>query len=58
MLEGNEFLLGGFSLADVAFTPRVLVLPQLGVEMDPRLRNVPAWITRLRQRASVQTLGL
>lgn len=57
-LEGREFLVGEFSLADVAFAPRVLILPQLGVELDPRLRNVAAWIDRLRQRPSVQTLGL
>jgi glutathione S-transferase len=57
-LEGREFLVGEFSLADVAFAPRALILPQLGVELDPRLRNVAAWIDRLRQRPSVQALGL
>jgi glutathione S-transferase len=55
-LDGKEFLAGEFSLADVAFAPRVLILPQLGVELDPRLRQVPAWIERLRQRPSVQVL--
>jgi glutathione S-transferase len=58
LLEGKEYLVGAFSLADVAFAPRVLVLPQLGVEVDPRLRNVTAWIERLRERASVKRLGL
>ncbi|HUI25658.1 MAG TPA: glutathione S-transferase family protein [Candidatus Kryptonia bacterium] len=57
-LEGTEYLVGGFSLADVAFAPRVLILPQLGIDLDPRLRNVAAWIDRLRQRPSVQALGL
>jgi glutathione S-transferase len=58
LLEGKEYLVGSFSLADVAFVPRVLVLPQLGVEVDPRLRNVTAWIERLRERTSVKRLGL
>jgi glutathione S-transferase len=57
-LDGKEFLVSEFSLADVAFAPRVLTLPQLGVELDPRLRHVSAWIERLRRRPSVQSLGL
>lgn len=57
-LDSNEFLVGPFSLADVAFVPRVLVLPQLGVEVDPRLRQVIAWIERLRERPSVKRLGI
>ena len=57
-LAGKEYLVGTFSLADVAFAPRVLVLPQLGVDVDPRLRQVIAWIERLRERPSVKTLGL
>jgi len=58
LFEGKEFLVGEFSLADVAFVPRLLILPQMGVEIDPRLRQVAAWIERLRERPSVQTLGL
>ena len=58
-LAGHEYLVGSaFSLADVAFVPRVLVLPRLGVEVDPRLRHVIEWIERLRQRDSVKSLGL
>lgn len=57
-LAGREYLAGEFSLADVAFVPAVLILPRLGVEIDPALRNVTAWIARLRQRPSVQNLGL
>lgn len=58
LLEGREFLVADFSLADIGFVPRVLLLPQLGVETEPRWRNVPAWIARLRARPSVQVLGL
>jgi glutathione S-transferase len=57
-LEGKEYLVGDFSLADVGFVPRVLVLGQLGIELDPRLQNVAAWIARLRERPSVAVLGL
>jgi glutathione S-transferase len=57
-LAGKEFLAGDFSLADVAFVPRVLVLEQLGIGLDPRLENVAAWIARLRERPSVRVLGL
>ena len=57
-LEGKEFLVGTFSLADIAFVPRALILAQLGVELDPRLHNVTAWIARLRELPSVRTLAL
>jgi glutathione S-transferase len=56
-LEGKEFLAGAFSLADVAFVPRVLLLSQLGIALDARLQNVAAWIGRLRERPSVGGLG-
>jgi len=58
VLAGKEFLVGDFSLADVAFVPRVLALEQLGIELDPRLENVAAWIARLRERPSVRILGV
>jgi len=41
-----------------AFVPRVLLLSQLGVELDARLQHVAAWIARLRERPSVRSLGL
>jgi maleylacetoacetate isomerase len=57
-LTSTEYLAGDFSLADVAFVPRVLMLPKLGVELDPRLRHVQAWIQRLRERPSVAKLRI
>ena len=57
-LDAKEFLAGEFSLADVAFAPRALILSQMGVEVDSRLHNVTAWIGRLRERPSVRVLGL
>ena len=56
-LEGKEYLTSDFSLADVAFVPRILVLSQLGVELDARLQNVASWIGRLRERPSVKILS-
>lgn len=56
-LAGKEYLVDHFSLADVAFVPAVLILGRLGVQVDPRLRQVAAWIERVRQRPSVRVLG-
>ena len=55
---GREYLVGEYSLADIAFVPAVLILNRLGVEVDPRLRQVSAWIERLRARPGVQVLRL
>ena len=57
-LDGKEYLVGTFSLADAAFAPRVLILAQLGIEVDARFPNVSGWINRLRARPSVRALGL
>lgn len=55
-LEDKEFLVQGFSLADIAFVPRLLALPYLGVEIPDALKNVQAWINRLKKRPTVQKL--
>jgi len=56
-LAGRNWLVGNFSLADVAFAPRVVILPALGVALDPEWRNVAGWIQRLNQRASIHDLA-
>ena len=56
-LAGRNWLVGNFSLADVAFAPRVVILPALGVTLDPEWRNVAGWIQRLNQRASIHDLA-
>lgn len=58
LLEGKQFLVEDFSLADVAFVPRALILDKLGIDVEGRFHNVAAWLGRLRERASVQSLGL
>jgi glutathione S-transferase len=55
-LAGRNWLVGNFSLADVGFAPRIVILPALGVALDPEWRNLAGWIQRLNQRASVHDL--
>jgi len=55
-LEGKEYVAGDFSMADLAFVPRILQLPGLGVEIPERLNNVLTWSERLKQRPSVRQL--
>ena len=55
-LQGQEYLAGEFSLADICFAPRVLILPHLRIEVDARLRQVIAWIERLMERPSIKPL--
>ncbi len=58
-LPGHEYLVSKeFTLADAAFAPRIMVLGRLGVELEPALAPVQAWIDRIRARPSVRGLGL
>jgi len=55
-LNGQQFLAGDFSIADIGFAPRVLVLGELGVTAGVNRPNVDAWIRRMLQRPSIQSL--
>src|SRR6058998_3673045 len=58
-LGGREHLVGkDFTLADMSFAPRIMVLGRLGVELEPALAPVQTWIDRIRARPSVRGLGL
>ncbi|HYV56568.1 MAG TPA: glutathione S-transferase family protein [Candidatus Nitrosopolaris sp.] len=58
-LGAQNFLCGSeFSLADASFAPRIMVLGRLGIELEPALAPVQAWIDRIRARPSVRSLGL
>ena len=57
-LEGREYLVNDFSMADVAFVPGVLILANMGIDVSPGWKNLSAWLGRLRQRSSVHSLGL
>ena len=51
-LSGREYLVGSYSLADVAFTPFIAALADLDMEIDRELENLRAWFTRVRSRPS------
>ena len=55
-LESKWELSPQFSVADVGFVPRILVLRELGFEPGQNRSNVDAWIRRLLERPSVQGL--
>jgi glutathione S-transferase len=51
-LEGREYLAGPFSLADIAFIPNIDTLDRIQVQVDPKYKNILAWIARLKARPS------
>jgi glutathione S-transferase len=55
-LQGSHFLAGDFSVADIGFAPRLLVLKDLGVDAGMNRINVEGWIKRLLDRSSIHTL--
>jgi len=58
-LAGKEYLLGEFTLADVAIAPRLFRLPGLKIEIPPTQENLRRYVTTLRNRSSVkEALGL
>ncbi|MGH7780246.1 MAG: glutathione S-transferase family protein [Candidatus Binataceae bacterium] len=55
-LQGQQFLAGEFSVADIAFAPRLLVLPHLGIDTIGNHAQVDAWLKRMQERPSIRTL--
>jgi glutathione S-transferase len=55
-LQGQHFLAGEFSVADIGFVPRLLVLGELGIDAGAGRSNLDAWMKRLIERPSVQGL--
>jgi glutathione S-transferase len=55
-LQGRHFLADEFSVADIAFVPRLLVLGTLGIEIGAGRPHVEAWARRLFERPSVREL--
>jgi len=45
-----------FTLADICFAPRIVMLDQLGTPLPPSSTNVQAWIERIKNRESTQGL--
>jgi glutathione S-transferase len=51
-LEGKEYLVGSFSLADIAYMPNIDALARFNIQIDSRYKNTLAWIERLKTRPS------
>jgi glutathione S-transferase len=52
-LKGKEYLVGTYSLADVAFAPWVNRFEKYGIAIPENLTNLQAWMKRLATRNSV-----
>ena len=55
-LEGHEYLVGSYSLADVVFTPRIALFDSLGIQIASEFKNVGDWVERIKSRPSYQAL--
>jgi glutathione S-transferase len=55
-LQGQDYLASQFSVADIGFVPRLLVLTELGVDPAANRGNIDAWIKRMLERPSIQSL--
>ncbi|MGE5219070.1 MAG: glutathione S-transferase family protein [Chloroflexota bacterium] len=52
-LQGKEYLVGTFGLADIAFMANFDLLDRLNISVDAgKHRNTAAWVTRLKARPS------
>jgi len=52
-LNGNEYLAGPFSLADIAFMSNIELLDRFAIPVDGnKYKNTVAWIARLKARPS------
>jgi glutathione S-transferase len=51
-LEGKEYLAGTFSLADIAFMANFDLLERFNIPVDPKYKNMLAWMARLKARPS------
>jgi glutathione S-transferase len=55
-LQGQDFLASQFSVADIGFVPRLLVMKELGVDPAANRGNIDGWIKRMLERPSIQNL--
>jgi glutathione S-transferase len=55
-LNGQQFLATEFSLADIGFAPRLVLLKDLEIEAGNGRPNVDGWLKRLLERSSIQEL--
>jgi glutathione S-transferase len=55
-LQGQEFLAAQFSVADIGFVPRLIILRELGFDPGLNRANVEVWLRRMLDRSSIQNL--
>ena len=53
-LKGREYLAGAFSLADIAYMPNIALLKRFNLPVDPKYKNMHAWMERLKARPSFE----
>ncbi|MFQ5917592.1 MAG: glutathione S-transferase family protein [Candidatus Binatia bacterium] len=51
-LGGKEYLAGTFSIADIAYMPNIALLERFEITVDPKYKNMHAWMKRLKARPS------
>jgi glutathione S-transferase len=51
-LGGKEYLAGTFGLADIAYMPNIALLERFEITVDPKYKNMHAWMKRLKARPS------
>ncbi|MFQ5683184.1 MAG: glutathione S-transferase family protein [Candidatus Binatia bacterium] len=51
-LQGQEYLAGTFSLADIAYMPNIDLLARFEIPVNPEYKNTLAWMERLKVRPS------
>lgn len=56
-LAGKDYLVGSYSLADIAFTPNLARQIELGVGLPEKYPQVRAWVERLMGRPSYRSIA-
>ncbi|MBM4263133.1 MAG: glutathione S-transferase family protein [Deltaproteobacteria bacterium] len=56
-LAGKDYLVGSYSLADIAFTPNMARQIDLGVGLPARYPRIRAWVERVMNRRNYKTIA-
>jgi glutathione S-transferase len=56
-LDGKDFLAGEYSIADIAFTPNLSRLVDMGVDLPDRFPRLKAWIDRMMKRPNHRSIA-
>ncbi|HUY17801.1 MAG TPA: glutathione S-transferase family protein [Candidatus Binataceae bacterium] len=55
-LQEQQYLATEFSVADISFVPRLVILKELDLEVGANRSHVDAWLKRMLERPSIQEL--